>query len=144
MPVSRNAGQPFYCYVACLECGKQFYYNSKEMQMGTAAPLSLMMPRHSSDACQSHYCGDRALGINMLRHPAPRLITLAEGARSRLSGFHDGAEVTPVNCHSKHSGNLFIWTGLQTLASLISGSLLCQAADFVRRLHALSWLRAEG
>ena len=45
--------QPSYTYVACLECGKQFYYDTRNMRVGTPIPVSLMMPNRASYSFQS-------------------------------------------------------------------------------------------
>ena len=37
-PVNRHNSQPTCTYVACLECGKQFYYDTSNMRVG--APIT--------------------------------------------------------------------------------------------------------
>lgn len=52
-PVHRHDTQPSYTYVACLECGKQFYYDTRNMRVGTPIPASLMTPHRGSCSFQS-------------------------------------------------------------------------------------------
>ena len=54
-PVHSPHTQPLYSYVVCLECGKQFYYDTANMRMGTAVPVSLMSPERESVAFQTQY-----------------------------------------------------------------------------------------
>jgi hypothetical protein len=51
-PVSRR-DQSTYSYVACLDCGRQFYYDTRNMTMGAPVPLALVPPCHSSSALPS-------------------------------------------------------------------------------------------
>ena len=50
-PVNRR-DRSNYSYVACLECGKQFYYDTRNMTMGAPVPLSMMAPCHTSSAVE--------------------------------------------------------------------------------------------
>ena len=54
-PVHKPDTPPTPTYVACLECGKQFYYDTGNMRMGTQMPLSLVTPYHDSGRFQSQY-----------------------------------------------------------------------------------------
>jgi hypothetical protein len=40
-PVYKHQSKPSCAYVTCLECGKQFHYDTKNMCVGTPLPLSL-------------------------------------------------------------------------------------------------------
>lgn len=52
-PVSRHH-QPASSYVACLECGKQFHYDTLNMRVGTAMP-PLTANHHASGSFQSQF-----------------------------------------------------------------------------------------
>jgi hypothetical protein len=54
-PVHRHDAPPPHTYVACLECGRQFYYDTSNMRMGTQMPPSLMTPCRGSGPFQSQY-----------------------------------------------------------------------------------------
>jgi hypothetical protein len=54
-PVYRYCTQPSYSYVACLECGKQFYYDTTNLRMGPPIPQSLMTPRQASPKFRAQY-----------------------------------------------------------------------------------------
>jgi hypothetical protein len=51
-PVNRQ-DQPFYTYIACLDCGKQFYYDTTNMRVGTPVPPALTAPYRSAGAVHS-------------------------------------------------------------------------------------------
>ena len=42
-PVLKHS-QPTCTYVVCLECGKQFHYDTRNMQIGSQIPMSLSGP----------------------------------------------------------------------------------------------------
>jgi hypothetical protein len=52
-PIHRHDAQPLYTYVACLECGKQFFYDTGKMHVGRPVPLSITTPDCGSGAFQS-------------------------------------------------------------------------------------------
>jgi len=52
-PAHRHDTPPSHTYVACLECGKQFYYDTGNMRVGTPIPVSLMTPERGSYSFQS-------------------------------------------------------------------------------------------
>ena len=52
-PVHKHNCQPTCTYVACLECGKQFYYDTRNMRVGAQIPMSLSPPHHSPGASHS-------------------------------------------------------------------------------------------
>ncbi|HLY19700.1 MAG TPA: hypothetical protein VKR61_20880 [Bryobacteraceae bacterium] len=41
-PVHRIGTPSAHAYVTCLECGKQFYYDTHQMRIGTPIPLPLV------------------------------------------------------------------------------------------------------
>jgi hypothetical protein len=50
-PVHKHNSQPTCTYVACLECGKQFYYDTGNMRVGAQIPMSPSPPYHGLKAC---------------------------------------------------------------------------------------------
>jgi hypothetical protein len=47
-PVHRHKTQPSATYVVCLECGKQFYYDTANMRLGMPVPVSVITPDRGS------------------------------------------------------------------------------------------------
>ena len=45
-PVYRYHSQPVHSYVACLECGKQFYYDTRDLRVGAPVPASPTTARY--------------------------------------------------------------------------------------------------
>jgi hypothetical protein len=43
-PVLKHSSQPNCTYVVCLECGKQFHYDTRNMRVGPQIPMSLSGP----------------------------------------------------------------------------------------------------
>ena len=52
-PIHRNGAQPTATYVACLECGKQFAYDARNMRVGKPIPVAVMIPNRGSGSLPS-------------------------------------------------------------------------------------------
>ena len=52
-PVHKHNSQSTGTYVACLECGKQFYYDTGKMRVGAQIPMSPSPPSYSPDNSHS-------------------------------------------------------------------------------------------
>ena len=54
-PVYRYHSQLVHSYVTCLECGKQFYYDTRNLRMGAPVPQPAITPHHRSSSFQAQY-----------------------------------------------------------------------------------------
>jgi len=54
-PVHKPRVEPGNTYVACLECGKQFHYDLKNMRIGTAVPIRTVSERSETGTFQAQY-----------------------------------------------------------------------------------------